>query len=156
MARANSQAGLRLVPPTGLPALLRAERARRGFTQAEVARRFDVQTQTIGQWERGAKAPQPRFHSALADFLGLGSAQRVRRLLRDPVSLPNSPSGADEPKTLEPRASNREPGTGPSPSDMHGEAEVEIRRNVSRYLASLGTRASPEELEVARSLLHIR
>ncbi|HEY4036077.1 MAG TPA: LamG-like jellyroll fold domain-containing protein [Ktedonobacteraceae bacterium] len=63
--------------------LLRAERIKRGWTQARVAEAVGVDARTVGRWERGKALPYPYFREQLcllfgktAQQLGLLSADR--------------------------------------------------------------------------------
>jgi transcriptional regulator with XRE-family HTH domain len=81
-----------------------------------VAGRFGVRPQTIGAWESGKSPPQVRFYEPLARFLGLRTADDVRRLL----SHVGPADGADE----------------ALPATAEGSPDLEIRLNLSRRIAA--------------------
>jgi tetratricopeptide (TPR) repeat protein/transcriptional regulator with XRE-family HTH domain len=63
---------------------LRQERLKRGWSQADVARRIGSDPKTVGRWERGATVPGPylcqrlcELYGQTADELGLRPAQRT-------------------------------------------------------------------------------
>ena len=45
--------------------LLKAERIKRGWTQATVAEAVGVDAKTVGRWERGVTVPYPYFREQL-------------------------------------------------------------------------------------------
>jgi DNA-binding XRE family transcriptional regulator len=65
---------------------LRAARTERRLSQTDLARTFGVQTQTVSQWERSAKHPQPRFYDELISFLRLGSREQLLALFDSPAT----------------------------------------------------------------------
>jgi transcriptional regulator with XRE-family HTH domain len=81
---AGSRQSLRLVPLESFGSLLRRRRRADNLTQAELAARLGVRQQTIGAWERGER-PQKRFFNALANYLGVGEQEVVRRLDSEPL-----------------------------------------------------------------------
>lgn len=50
-------------------ALLRAARARRGWSQGQLAARLEVGVPTVGAWERGARTPSPPLLMRIAQTL---------------------------------------------------------------------------------------
>jgi transcriptional regulator with XRE-family HTH domain len=63
-------------------------RMRRGWTQAELARRLGVPRERLGKWERGLNAPSLEDLAALSEVLevpleGLGLGRGVRRTISE-------------------------------------------------------------------------
>jgi len=132
---------LHLVSDNDLAAMIRAERAARSMSQADLARKFGVRSQTIGAWEKGETPPQVRFFDPIAQFLGLRDADQVRQLLQaahNDEAGPHRPDLADELAT-----GGRASATGP---------ELEIRLNISRRIAS-GEPLSADEVQLFKQLL---
>ena len=55
--------------------LLKAERIKRGWTQAKVAEAVGVDTKTVGRWERGQGVPYPYFREQLCALFGKTAEQ---------------------------------------------------------------------------------
>jgi len=55
--------------------LLKAERIKRGWTQAKVAKAVGVDTKTVGRWERGKGVPYPYFREQLCALFGKTAEQ---------------------------------------------------------------------------------
>src|SRR5947207_10549864 len=52
------------------PNLLRVERKRRGWSQADVAEALGITTKTVVRWERGDTVPFPYHRYKLSDLFG--------------------------------------------------------------------------------------
>src|SRR5437588_5172349 len=55
--------------------LLKAERIRRGWTQAKVAEAVGVDAKTVGRWERGKAIPYPYYREQLCALFGKNAEQ---------------------------------------------------------------------------------
>src|SRR5947209_7485902 len=55
--------------------LLKAERIKRGWTQAKVAEAVGVDAKTVGRWERGKGVPYPYFRQQLCTLFGKTAEQ---------------------------------------------------------------------------------
>lgn len=56
---------------TNFPAMIRATRKRRGWTQEELAEAAGVGRSTIIRWEKGETRPEPQQLRAVANVLGI-------------------------------------------------------------------------------------
>lgn len=55
--------------------LIRKKRAKKGMTQAELAKAVGVSAQSIWYWEKGIKHPRNAHCAKLAKVLGIGRAK---------------------------------------------------------------------------------
>jgi transcriptional regulator with XRE-family HTH domain len=76
------------VPDESFSAQLRQRRLAESLTQAELAERLGTSQQTIGNWERAEESPGPRFHVALAEYLGLPGEASVAKLIAEQKQAP--------------------------------------------------------------------
>lgn len=54
------------------PGDIRRLRRRRGWTQADLARRLGTDPVTVSRWERGVSRPRPSALKRLAELFGIG------------------------------------------------------------------------------------
>ena len=143
MAAAKRPLRLVAANDTAFAGLMRSERARRGLTQAQVAKAIGVRTQTVSDWELARKTPQPRFHEKIAYFLNLADHTDTARLLGKDIEIfDGTASGRavrDEPEDVDPGAD--------------ASAEVKAIEAVSHYITIVGRELSPEEVHLLQTLI---
>src|SRR5262245_57745411 len=52
------------------PHPLKAEREKRGWSQAKIAESLGISTRTVIRWERGLALPHPHYRKQLSDLFG--------------------------------------------------------------------------------------
>lgn len=81
---------------TGLGALIRTARQRRGWTQEQLAEKIGVQKSYVSQWETGARKWPQEHVRAIAFYLGLSQVEMAVAAgiidePQDPPPLPTDP-----------------------------------------------------------------
>jgi transcriptional regulator with XRE-family HTH domain len=74
------------------PHLLRAERLKRGWTQAKVAEVLGVDSKTVGRWERGKGIPYPYFREQICLLFGKTAEQLGLLVAYEDITVDNAVS----------------------------------------------------------------
>lgn len=87
--------------PHQLPERLRELRARRRWTQADLARELGTTPQTVSRWEQGSP-PQAGLRRRLDALLGgdAGATGAINQVLQFPVALTAVPTGSVDDERL--------------------------------------------------------